>query len=91
MKKPPYPDVGRAVILYAARSLQCANLLGLGALGALAELELNLLVLLQVTEAVALDLGVVDEYVCGSVGGGDEAEALLSVEPPYELPLFLMR
>ena len=61
--------------------LNGANRLCLKALGAFADLELYELVLLEGTEAVALDLGVVDEYVCGSVGGGDEAKALLSVEP----------
>lgn len=61
--------------------LNGANRLCLKALGAFADLELYELVLLEGTEAVALNLGVVDENVSGSVGGSDEAEALLRVEP----------
>jgi hypothetical protein len=49
-------------------------------LGPLRYLELDALVLLEATEAVALDLGVVHEHV-RSVLAGDEAEALLRVEP----------
>ena len=61
--------------------LECTNSLSLKALSALADFELDELVLLEGTEAVALDLGVVDENVSGSVGRSDEAEALLWVEP----------
>src|SRR5690606_10510560 len=50
-------------------------------LGALADLELDLLVLLEGAEARTLDLGVVDEDVSGAVLGRDEAEPLLRVEP----------
>jgi hypothetical protein len=39
------------------------------------------LVLLQAAEAVSLDGGVMDEHVGGSVVGGDEAVALVGVEP----------
>src|SRR5690606_35437279 len=49
---------------------------GLRALGALADLELDLLVLLEGAEARTLNLGVVDEDVSGAVLGRDEAEPL---------------
>ncbi|CRK50103.1 hypothetical protein RHCRD62_100015 [Rhodococcus sp. RD6.2] len=58
-----------------------ANAGRLGTLGALADLELDALVLLEGAEAATLDLGVVDENVSGSVFGGDEAESLFRVEP----------
>src|SRR5215469_3521898 len=53
---------------------------GLRALRALGDLELHALVLLQAAEAGAVNLGVVHEDV-RSVGAGDEAVALLRVEP----------
>src|SRR5262249_21365889 len=52
----------------------------LRALRALGDLELHVLVLLQAAEAGAVNLGVVHEDV-RSVGAGDEAVALLRVEP----------
>src|SRR5580693_238807 len=54
---------------------------GLGTLGALADLELDALVLLKGAEAASLDLRVVDEHVGRTVFGGDEAESLFRVEP----------
>jgi hypothetical protein len=53
----------------------------LGALGALTDLELNALVLVEGLEATGLDLGVVNEDIAIGVIRGDEAEALFSVEP----------
>src|SRR6478609_4055459 len=53
----------------------------LGTLGALADLELNALVLVEGLEAAGLDLGVVNEDIAIGVIRGDEAEALFSVEP----------
>ena len=53
---------------------------GLGPLGALADLELDLLVFFQGAEAGTLDLRVVDKNVSRAVLGGDKAEALLRVE-----------
>src|SRR6478735_1091438 len=53
----------------------------LGTLGALADLELNALVLIEGLEATGLDLGVVNEDIAIGVVRGDEAEALFSVEP----------
>src|SRR5689334_11892940 len=50
---------------------------GLRALGALAELELDLCAFGQRPEAIARDAGEVDECVLASVIGRDEAEALL--------------
>src|SRR5699024_12667834 len=61
--------------------LERTDSLSMRALGALTDLELDLLVLLEGTEARALDLGVVDEDVSGAICRSDEAEALLSVEP----------
>src|ERR1044072_6906328 len=54
---------------------------GLGALLALADLELHALVLVQAAEAGALALRVVHEDVSATAVRGDEAEALLGVEP----------
>ena len=53
----------------------------LGSFGSLLNLELNTLVFLERTMAASLDLGVVDEEVLRAVVRGDEAEALLTVEP----------
>src|SRR5437588_30394 len=53
---------------------------GLQALGTLGHLELDLLVLLEVLVAGALDAGEVHEHV-GSVRLRDEAVALLGAEP----------
>src|SRR5688500_14676627 len=53
----------------------------LGTLGALADFELNTLVLVEGLEATGLDLGVVNEDIAIGVIRGDEAEALFSVEP----------
>src|SRR5699024_1202138 len=58
-----------------------ADVLGLRALLSLADLELDALVLLERLEARALDGGVVDEEVGGTVLRGDEPVALLRVEP----------
>jgi len=54
---------------------------GLGALGALADLELNALVLVEGLEPTGLDLRVVNEDITVGVIRGNEAEALFSVEP----------
>src|SRR5690606_32211817 len=77
---PPLPVV-RDELWMNASSAERANSGGLRALGALADLELDLLVLLEGAEARTLDLGVVDEDVSGAVLGRDEAEPLLRVEP----------
>ena len=54
---------------------------GLGALRAVADLKLDLLIFFEGAEARTLDLRVVDEHVGRTVFGGDEAEPLLRVEP----------
>jgi hypothetical protein len=54
---------------------------GLRAFCALADLELDSLILLEGAEAAALDLGVMNEDVIRTAIGGDEAEALFAVEP----------
>src|SRR3954452_22381197 len=58
-----------------------ANVLRLRALGALGEVELDLLVLLERLVAAGLDGGEVDEHVLAAAVLRDEAEALLGVEP----------
>src|SRR3954451_21071838 len=58
-----------------------ADRVGLHALLALAGGEAHALVLVKGAVAARLDRGVVDEDVLASVIGGDEAEALLGVEP----------
>src|SRR5262249_513702 len=79
---PPLGGGGGAVgVVWVACSAERANSGGLRALGALADLEFDLLVLLEGAEARTLDLGVVDEDVSGAVLGRDEAEPLLRVEP----------
>src|SRR6478735_5265030 len=57
------------------------DVLRLRALRALGDVELDLLVLVQRLVAVGLDGRVVHEDVVAAVLLGDEAEALLSVEP----------
>src|ERR1700689_2829262 len=64
----------------ACRGSGSADVGGLRTLRALGYLELHVLVLLEATEAVAVNLGVVHEDI-RSVGAGDEAVALLRVEP----------
>src|SRR3954453_5329889 len=58
-----------------------ADVLRLQALRALSDLELDPLVLVQGAEALRLDRRVVHEHVGPAVLLGDEAEALLAVEP----------
>jgi RimJ/RimL family protein N-acetyltransferase len=58
-----------------------ADVLRLRALGALGEVELDLLVLVQGPEAVRRDRRVVHEHVGAAAVLGDEAEALFAVEP----------
>jgi hypothetical protein len=53
----------------------------LRALCALADFELNTLVLIEGLEAAGLDFGVVNEDITIGVIRGNEAEALFSVEP----------
>jgi len=53
----------------------------LGAFASLLNLELNALVFLERAIAASLDLGVVDEEVLRAIVRGDEAEALVTVEP----------
>src|SRR5687768_730955 len=57
------------------------DVLRLGALGALGDVELDLLVLVQRLVAVGLDGRVVHEDVVAAVLLRDEAETLLGVEP----------
>src|SRR5690606_10382038 len=63
------------------RQSDAANVLGLRTLGALGEVELDLLVVLEGLEALRLDRGEVDEDVLAAAVLRDEAEALVSVEP----------
>jgi hypothetical protein len=57
------------------------DLLGLWALLALRDLELDTLVLFQSAVSAGLDRGEVDEYIGTAAVDGDEPEALLGVEP----------
>jgi hypothetical protein len=56
------------------------NVAGLRTLGALFNIELDLLAFLQVAETIALNGGEMDENVL-STFAFDEAEALVTVEP----------
>src|SRR6188472_3587084 len=58
-----------------------ADVASLRALLALRDIELHLLVLLKVAVAIARDRAEVHEDVGATVVLGDEAEALLAVEP----------
>src|SRR5215217_7582140 len=60
-----------------------ADVLRLGALGTLGDVELNLLVLVQGLVALGLNRRVVHENVVAAVLLRDEAETLLGVEPLY--------
>src|SRR6201993_782936 len=62
-------------------SLQRADSGGLGALRAVADLELDLLVFFKGAEARTLDLRVVDKNIRGAIFGCNEPEPLLRVEP----------
>src|SRR5699024_5348730 len=58
-----------------------ADVRGLQTLGALLDVELHALVLLEVATAAADDGAEVSEHISGAVLGGDEAVALVGVEP----------
>src|SRR5438034_8789757 len=58
-----------------------ADVARLRALGALGDLELDPLVLVEAAVAVGGDRGEVDEDVVTAAVDGDEAEALVTVEP----------
>ena len=58
-----------------------ADVVGLGALGPLDDVELDRLVLVEAAVAVGLDGGEVHEDIGTPVSLSDEAEALLGVEP----------
>ena len=61
--------------------LELLDVRSLGAFLTLRDFEADALILVQRAEAAALDGGVVDEEVSAALVGGDETEALLSVEP----------
>ena len=65
----------------AGERSESADVLGLGALGALGDVELDTRVILEGLEPGAGDRGVVDEDVSASAILCDEAEALVVVEP----------
>lgn len=78
----PSSEAQRASLTSGERvALERADVLSLGTLGALGDLELHLLVLVERLVAARRDRGVVSEHIRGSVVGSDEAEALFSVEP----------
>jgi hypothetical protein len=72
--KPPFLLTG------VEDELESLNVLSLPALGSLDHIELNGLAFLKRTEAVALDRGVVDEYVLAAVAA-QKAESLCIVKP----------
>jgi len=74
-RRPPVPGGGGAGVLRAL-----ADVRGLQALGALLDLEVYALTLLQRTETIPADRGVVYEDILPVVPG-DEAVALLRIEP----------
>jgi hypothetical protein len=59
------------------------NVLGRGALLALDDVELDPLALVESLESLTLDCAVMAEYILATVIAGDEAIALLGVEPLY--------
>jgi hypothetical protein len=61
--------------------LDCSDSYRLGSLGPLLDLELDTLVFLERAKAASLDLGKVDEDILRAIVRGDEAEALITVEP----------
>ena len=85
---------GRASRAGMNRALERADLLGLRALLALRDLELDPLALFEGAVAVGLDRGVVDEHVRPAAVDLDEAEALLGVEPLHcalcHVPVFFL-
>ena len=58
-----------------------SNDLGLRPLWGLADLELHTLTLVQALEAIGLDCLPMDEDISAATIDGDEAEALVGVEP----------
>src|SRR5439155_24957443 len=80
-RKGPAPKWERALVRRSDRSGDGPDVRGLGALLALGEVELDLLVLLQVPVARARDGAEMHEHVGAAVVLGDEAEPLLGVEP----------
>src|SRR5690606_16638659 len=60
---------------------ECAHSCGLGPLGALTDGEDHSLAVFEAAETPSVDLAVVHEHVGASAIGGDETEALLTVEP----------
>ena len=74
--------VGASVkLLVGQSSIRWANGVSLRALRTLGDLELHALSLVQRAVARGVDGGVVDEHVRAAAVLGDEAKALLSVEP----------
>src|SRR4051812_38780134 len=63
-----------------------ANARGLGALGALADLELDLLVLLKGAEAASLNFRVVDEHIGGPILGSNDPKPFSRFDPLH-IPL----
>src|SRR3954470_23672687 len=79
--RPPRRRFGQVPGSAFVRESDGANVLRLRALGALRDVELDLLVLVQGLVALGLDRRVVHEDVVAAVLLRNEAEALLRVEP----------
>jgi hypothetical protein len=73
-------------LLLESRRLDRGNVLCLPALGALGDVELNALALLEGAETVRLNRGVMDEYVLAVVTA--EKSKTLSVVKPLDCALF---
>jgi hypothetical protein len=71
----------RAAFSLEQSGLEFLDVGRLRALLALGNFEAHALVLVQRAESTALDGGVMDEEISPTFVGGDETEALLSVEP----------
>lgn len=71
----------RPALLFVIRRLDSLDVHCLGTLGALLDVEGNLLVLFEGAVARGVDCRVVSENVLAAIFRGDEAEALFSVKP----------
>ena len=71
----------RAVCQRLDRRLQLLNVGRLGTFLALSDIKADALILLEGTETLGLDRGVMDEEICSALLWGDESETLFGVEP----------
>src|ERR1700691_3629418 len=79
--RPVHEWTGRLITQPSPRLRYGTDVRGLQALGALGDVELHLLALLEAAETVRVDRRVVAEHVLASTVLRDESEALRVVEP----------